>query len=107
MTLVTEDFQNESFLVTLYWDSQEDQLFDKYRISVNGLVVSVGHNNGKHMFLGKYNDRITINISATNCAGESEAVTLDVYEGTSYQGCLQNSQYEYILYLEANTHQKY
>ena len=34
-----------------------------------------------HIFEGKYNNYLTINISAVNCAGHSEGVVVDVYEG--------------------------
>ena len=77
----TENFQTDHFSIKLSWDSQNTALVDTYRISINNTAEFVETDTTMHIFEGKYDYYLTINISAVNCAGRSEGVVVEVYEG--------------------------
>ena len=82
MVVETENFQTDHFSIKLSWNIQNTALVDTYTISINDMAEFVETDTTMHIFEGKYNNYLTINISAVNCAGRSEGVVMEVYEGT-------------------------
>ena len=82
--ILTDDFHIENFSILLTWDSQEQSSYF-IMIDTAGVVrhatVTPYSNTSTYIFNGEYNTAIHVNISAMNCAGSSEKLTLEVYEG--------------------------
>ena len=82
--ILTDDFRIETFSILLTWGSQEQSTYF-IMIDTAGVVrlatVALYSNTSTYIFNGEYNEAVQVNISAMNCAGSSEKLTLEVYEG--------------------------
>ena len=78
--ILTDDFRIENFSILLTWDSQEQSTYF-IMIDTGNATVAPYSNTSTYIFNGEYNTAVRVNISAMNCAGNSEKLTLEVYEG--------------------------
>ena len=88
MDAVTNDFHTENYSILVTWDGQTHfpESDDAYVISISSCgAVETVHivytNTTAYTIKGEYNTKVQVNISAVNCAGTSEQVILEVYEG--------------------------
>ena len=90
MDAIANNFQTDNYSILVTWDMYSQTHYpdspDTYiiRISSCGAVEPVHivyTNTTTYTIEGQYNTMVQVNISTANCAGASEQVTLDVYEG--------------------------
>ena len=80
MTIVTNKYHTDNFLVFLSWDSDDA---DSYRISMNSSTTqsSFYTNMTTTILVGQYNTQLQVGLRAINCAGTSEEVSRLVFIG--------------------------
>ena len=78
MTIVTNKYHAENFLIFLSWDSDDA---DSYRVSINPSTQSSFYTNMTTAILeGQYNTQLQVSLKAINCAGIQE-VSHQVFVG--------------------------
>ena len=80
VTVVTSNFQTETFSILLSWNVQN---VAHIVISVNTLQPTCTNSTSECVLEGEYNIPYLINIRAINCAGEAEELAT-VFEGNCY-----------------------
>ena len=76
----------KNFSITISWDEEDRADYYSYNITVNK-VATMDTTDTSSIFLeGMYNVNITISIEAINCAGSSERVSEEIYEGSINKG---------------------
>ena len=87
----TRDFKTDNYSVFVSWEEvQRADYYIIYTITVNINSVNITMNSSATTtipaisFEAMYNNFIEVSIEASNCAGSSETVTTDVYEGMYY-----------------------
>ena len=83
----TRDFKTDNYSVFISWEEVQRADYYIYTITVNVTSVNITMNSSAITtiaaisFEAMYNNFIEVSIEASNCAGSSETVTTDVYEG--------------------------
>ena len=83
----TRDFKTDNYSVFVSWEEVQRADYYIYTITVNITSVNITMNSSAITtipaisFEAMYNNFIEVSIEASNCAGSSETVTTDVYEG--------------------------
>ena len=86
----TRDFKTDNYSVFVLWEEVQRADYYIYTITVNITSVNITMNSSATTiipaisFEAMYNNFIEVSIEAYNCAGSSETVTTDVYEGMYY-----------------------
>ena len=76
------NFKADKYSIFISWEEDQRADYYIYTITVNMTVnTSATTVMPTISFEGRYNDFINISIEASNCAGSSENITKDVYEG--------------------------
>ena len=81
MTVITDDFQQENFSVLLSWMDQDTAQINTYTVSVNNATLTITNSTTTLLLEGHYNLSLEISLTASNCAGSSQQITLLVKEG--------------------------